>query len=147
MSDNHARKAAILEASLDGVITMDHEGKVVEFNPAAEHIFGYQGEVVAGRPLADLIVPHRLRAEHWRGLARYLATGEGTFMGRRVEMQAMRADGLEFPIELSIVCLPTDDGPPLFTGYVRDLTAQKISEQHLRANEERFRTLVEMSSD
>ena len=146
LGETGGRNAAILEAALDAVITMDHEGKVVEFNSAAERIFGYRREDAAGRNLADLIIPERLRAEHWRGLARYLATGEGPVLGKRVEMPAMRADGTEFPAELSIVRITTE-GAPLFTGYLRDLTVQKRSEDAIRASEERFRTLVEMSSD
>ena len=58
--------------------------------------------------LADLIIPERLRAEHARGLARYLATGEGPVLGKRIEMPAMRADGTEFTAELSIVRITTD---------------------------------------
>jgi len=140
------RNAAILEAALDAVITMDHEGKVVELNSAAERIFGYRREDAAGRSLADLIIPARFRAEHGQGLARYLATGEGPVLGKRLEMPAMRADGTEFPAELSIARITTD-GAPMFTGYLRDLTVQKQAEDALRASEERFRTLVEMSSD
>ena len=146
LSQTGGRNAAILEAALDAVITMDHDGKVVEFNSAAERIFGYRREDAAGRPLADLIIPERLRAEHSRGLARYLATGEGPVLGKRIEMPAMRADGTEFLAELSIVRITTD-GAPLFTGYLRDLTLQKQSEDAIRASAERFRTLVEMSSD
>ena len=146
LGETDGRHAAILEAALDAVITMDHEGKVVEFNSAAERIFGYRRGDAAGRSLADLIIPARLRAEHWRGLARYLATGEGPVLGKRLEMPAMRADGTEFPAELSIVRITTE-GPPLFTGYLRDLTVEKRSEDAIRASEERFRTLVEMSSD
>src|SRR6185503_1311903 len=140
------RNAAILEAAPDAVITMDHEGKVVELNSAAERIFGYRREDAAGRSLADLIIPARFRAEHGQGLARYLATGEGPVLGKRLEMPAMRADGTEFPAELSIARITTD-GAPMFTGYLRDLTVQKQAEDALRASEERFRTLVEMSSD
>jgi PAS domain S-box-containing protein len=142
----HSRNDAILEASLDAVITMDHHGNVVGFNAAAERMFGYAREEAMGRSLGDLIIPPRLRASHARGLARYVTTGEEQVLGRRLEMDAKRADGREFPVELSIVRLESD-GPPIFTGYIRDLTERRHAERSLRESEERFRTLVEMSSD
>ena len=124
-----ARKSAILETALDCVITMDHLGKVVDFNPAAERTFGYSRADVIGRELADLIIPPSLRERHHRGIAHYLATGEGPVLGKRLEVPAVRADGSEFPVELAITRIVTD-GPPLFTAYLRDLTDQKRSEQH-----------------
>ena len=81
---------------------MDAEGRVVEFNPAAERTFGYCQSDVVGRPLADLIIPPDLRQKHRDGLARHRETGHHTVLGRRLEMRAMRADGAQFPVELAI---------------------------------------------
>jgi PAS domain S-box-containing protein len=119
-----ARHSAILQSALDCIITMDYNGRVVEFNPAAERTFGYARDDVVGRTMAELIIPPSLRDRHAGGLARYLATGTGPILGQRLELMAMRADGSEFPIELAVtkVELP---GEPLFTGYLRDLTKQK----------------------
>ena len=125
------RKGAILRAALDAIITIDHTGRVTEWNPAAETMFGYPVDAARGGLLADLIIPPRLRDAHQRGLHHYLATGEGPLLGRRIEVEAVRADGAEFPVELSITRLPTD-GPPLFTGFVRDLTARKQAEEAVR---------------
>jgi PAS domain S-box-containing protein len=125
--NSEARKAAILESALDAIITMDSRGRIQEFNPAAERIFGYASADVLGRELADLLVPERLRAQHRRGLEHYLATGEGPVLGTRIEMPALRADGTEFPVELSIT-LVHGPGPPMFTGYLRDVTARKQAE-------------------
>jgi PAS domain S-box-containing protein len=129
--ESEARTAAILETALDAIITIDHQGNVVEFNAAAERTFGYARTEVIGREMAALIMPERLREAHRRGLARYLATGEGPALGKRLEMTAMRADGTEFPVELAITRIPLD-GPPLFTGYVRDITARKRAEETQR---------------
>jgi two-component system cell cycle sensor histidine kinase/response regulator CckA len=137
-----ARRAAIVEAALDGVITMDHEGKVVDFNPAAERIFGYRQADAVGRPLADLLIPPGLRLAHRQGLARYLATGRGTVLGKRLEMSALRADGTELPVELSIACVRAE-GSPLFIGFVRDLTEQRRTEQALRASEAKYRAIFD----
>src|SRR5213596_1235241 len=84
--------SAIVATALDAIITMDHHGNVVEFNPSAERIFGYTRAEAVGRPLATLIIPPLLRAEHRAGLKRYLAGGDGTVIGHKLELIAMRSD-------------------------------------------------------
>ena len=121
-----ARTRAMLDAALDGVVMVDHLGAIIEFNPAAERIFGYGREAVVGRQMVDLIVPPAYRAAHSAGFQRYLATGESTVLGKRIEIRGMRADGSEFPLELSIAAVDVG-GEPVFTAYVRD-----ISDQHRR---------------
>ncbi len=131
---SEARKAAILDSALDCIVTIDHEGRITEFNPAAERTFGYRRDEVVGNHLADVIIPPSLREKHRRGLARYLATGEARMLGRRIEITAVRSDGSEFPVELAITRIPFDE-PPSFTGYLRDITERKQSEQELRRSE------------
>ena len=131
---SEARKAAILDSALDCIVTIDHQGLITEFNPAAEQTFGYRREQVVGRQLADIIIPPSLRETHRQGFARYLATGEARVLGRRLEMTAIRADGSEFPVELAITRIPTD-GLPSFTGFLRDITKRKRAEQELRRSE------------
>jgi PAS domain S-box-containing protein len=101
---------------------------------------------VLGRQLADLVIPPSLREAHAQGLRRYLATGEGSAIGKRVELSAMRADLSEFPIELSIarVELP---GLPMFTAHARDISERKRVEETLLLNESRYRDLFENASD
>jgi PAS domain S-box-containing protein len=135
---SEARKSAILDSALDCILTIDHEGCIAEFNPAAERTFGYHRDEVVGKRLADVIIPPSLREAHRQGLARYLATGEARVLGRRIEMPAIRADGSEFPVELTITRIPTD-GPPSFTGYLRDITERKQSEMELRQTEAHLR--------
>jgi diguanylate cyclase (GGDEF)-like protein/PAS domain S-box-containing protein len=120
-------KGAVLESSLDAIVTMDHEGKIVEFNPAAGLTFAYKREQVIGRPMAELIIPPRLREAHHRGLAHYLATGEGPVLGKRLELTAIRSDGTEFPIELAITPIKSGSAP-LFTAFIRDITGRKEAE-------------------
>ncbi len=131
---SEARKAAILESALDCIVTIDHEGCITEFNPPAEHTFGYRRNEVLGKHLADVIIPPSLREKHRQGFARYLATGEARVLGKRIEMTAVRADGSEFPVELAIARIPLE-GPPSFTGYLRDITERKRAEQALRRSE------------
>ena len=131
---SEARKAAILDSALDCIVTIDHEGCIIEFNPAAERTFGYRRDEVLGQQLADVIIPPALRERHRQGFARYLATGEARVLGKRIEMTAVRADGSEFPAELAITRIPLD-GPPSFTGYLRDITERKQAEEELRRSE------------
>jgi PAS domain S-box-containing protein len=129
--ESEARKRAMFESALDCVITMDHEGKVVEFNPAAEKTFRYQKGEVIGRQLADLIIPPGSREKHREGMKRYTDSGKSAIIGRRIEVTAMRADGAEFPAELALTRVDINE-QPLFTAYLRDITARKRSEELLR---------------
>ena len=122
--ESEARKSAMLEASLDCIVSMDHRGRVLEFNAAAERTFGWSADEVVGREMAEFIIPPALRDAHRGGLARYLETGEGAVIGNRIEITGMRRDGSEFPVELTIVRAPLD-GPPLFTGFIRDISERK----------------------
>jgi PAS domain S-box-containing protein len=132
---SEARKAAILESALDAIITVDHEGNIVEFNPAAEKMFGWARFEAVGKPLVDLIVPLSLKQRHLQGMARYLAKGEGRALHRRLELMALRSDGTEFPVELGVTRIPFS-GPPMFTGYIRDITERKRMEDELRGRAE-----------
>jgi PAS domain S-box-containing protein len=131
---SEVRKAAIVDSALDCIVTIDHEGCITEFNPPAERTFGHRRDEVLGKHLADIIIPPSMREKHRQGFARYLATGEARVLGKRIEMTAVRADGSEFPVELAIARIPLE-GPPSFTGYLRDITERKRAEQELRRSE------------
>jgi PAS domain S-box-containing protein len=131
---SEVRKAAIVDSALDCILTIDHEGCITEFNPAAENTFRYRRDEVLGKHLADVIIPPSLREKHRQGFARYLATGEARVLGKRIEMTAVRADGSEFPVELAITRIPLE-GPPSFTGHLRDITERKRAELELRRSE------------
>ena len=131
---SEVRKAAIVDSAIDCIVTIDHEGAITEFNPAAEHTFGYRRDEVLGKHLADVIIPPSLREMHRQGFARYLATGQARVLGKRIEMTAVRADGSEFPVELAITRIPLE-GPPSFTGYLRDITERNRARQELRRSE------------
>jgi PAS domain S-box-containing protein len=131
LRDSEARMTAIVETALDPIVSMDDAGRIVEFNPAAERVFGYRRAEVLGREMAEVIIPPQLRDQHRSGLGRYLAVGEGRVLDQRLELTAMRADQTEFPIELAIARMPSG-GPLLFTGYLRDITDQKRAESLVR---------------
>jgi len=136
-----ARHGAMVEVALDAIVSMDHAGRVLEFNPAAERMFGWKRADAIGRDMAELLIPPRMHGEHRLGLQRYLETGEAHVLGRRFETAAVRADGTEFPIELAIARI-SSQGPPVFTGFIRDLTEKKSAEAALRSLEARLRTVV-----
>ncbi|MDB6124361.1 MAG: Multi-sensor signal transduction histidine kinase [Pedosphaera sp.] len=144
LRESENRKSAILSASLDAIITMDHQGKVVDFNPAAETIFGYRSEEAIGRHLADLIIPERLRERHYQGLAKYLATGKGPVLNKRIELPALHANGHEFPVEISINPISGME-PPMFTATLRDISERKQAEEALRQSETLLRTVTNES--
>jgi PAS domain S-box-containing protein len=128
LMESEARKTSILDSALDAVITIDQEGRIVDFNEAAVAMFGYTREEAFQREMLELIIPPSLRQQHTEAFARHLATGERTIIGKRVTLTGMRADGSEFPVELSITRSELS-ARPFFTGYVRDLTETRQAEK------------------
>ena len=133
VGESEARKRAMLDAALDAVITIDGGGRIVEVNAAVEAVFGHRPEALVGRELGEALVPPSLRDRHRAGLAR----GSGKLLGKRVEITALHADGREFPVELTITRIDVP-GPPMYTGYVRDITDRVERERELRASRARI---------
>jgi PAS domain S-box-containing protein len=134
---SESRMRAMLEAALDAVVTMDNRGRILEWNRAAEAIFGYRAHEVVEKDMAELIVPPSLRARHRQGLARFLETEHSTILDRRIELTGMHKNGTEFPMELTVTRIPLP-GPPTFTAYLRDITDRKQVEAELRASRTRL---------
>lgn len=129
--DNEERTRAILRTANDAFITMDSGGRIVDWNERAETMFGWPREEALGRILADTIVPERFRARHTRGFNQLRATDDSELLNRRLEWIALRRDGAEFPIELTI--WPTGRGPErTFNTFVRDITDQQRNAEAIR---------------
>lgn len=124
------RLQGLIDAALDCIVSVDQHGMIIEFNRAAERVFGYQAAVVLGQPMADLIIPPDYRQRHQAGMQRHLESGELNAMGRRMELEAMRADGSRFPCELTLLRQDLD-GHPIFTAFMRDITERKLDEKRL----------------
>lgn len=122
--NSEGRRAAIMDCALDAILCMDESGFITDWNLAATSIFGWSREEVMGRLLADVVIPPAWRDAHREGLARYLKTDRGEFVGKRVEVTAIRRDGGEFPVELAITRVQGRP-PSCFLGFIRDISATK----------------------
>jgi diguanylate cyclase (GGDEF)-like protein/PAS domain S-box-containing protein len=125
------RWQAIITLTPDGVVCIDATSKLIEFNPAAESIFGWKKQEVIGRSMVEILIPEHHRMAHQEGLARFVRTGEAHILNRHIEITALRRDGSEFPIELSITATQ-ENGCPVFTAYIRDISERKKTEVELR---------------
>lgn len=133
---SESRKLAILQSSMDAIVTADTDGRIVEFNAAAEAMFGRTVAQVLGQPWYEVIVPPRHRQAHQAGIAHYLATGDARALNRRIELEALHASGAVFPVEVTMVPVQTSAGA-MFTATLRDITKRRRAERDLAAARQR----------
>ncbi len=134
--------ATIIEAAPDSVIVIKSNSEVVRWNDEAERTLGWRSEEAVGKYLYDLIIPHRFRDAHKKGLHRFLQTGEGPVLNRRIELPALRRDGTEVQMEFSISPVKMKD-EYYFISFLRDITQRKEMEK-ARA---RLISIIESSPD
>jgi two-component system sensor histidine kinase/response regulator len=127
---NEEKFHAIFEASFDAIIGMDAEGRMTDCNHQAEKIFGWKKNEIIGKKLGDMIVPPEFRELHERGLKKFLATGIGSVLYKTIEVDALRANGERFPIQLSITPINLG-GKYLFMGFIADITERKRTHSEL----------------
>jgi diguanylate cyclase (GGDEF)-like protein/PAS domain S-box-containing protein len=147
------RQLRVLDAAMDAIISINDEGRVTYFNESAETMFGLPKKKVIDHDLTEIIIPERYRPKHRLGLERALNNTGGELTRTRVELSALRADGSEFPIELTIT--ENRGGPQRLTAFIRDLTELKLSEREMKlardeaiaANNAKARFLDNMSRD
>ncbi len=145
LHDVAAIRGLILNSALDAVVTIDSMGSIVEFNPAAESMFGVTAEAVHGRMLEEIIIPERYRDAHREGMRHFRNTGEGPVLNRRLELTALRADGTEFPVELAIVPVPQPTGT-LFTAWLRDISERAHAQSLLMRQEQLAQAVAEAAT-
>ena len=149
LRDSELRMRQTMDAALDAIIIIDTQGLVRFWNQPAVNMFGFSKEESIGNRLSELIIPHKYREAHERGMKHYLNTGEGPVLNKTIEITGLRKSGEEFPIDISIV--PIDqDGIRLFCAFIRDITVRKQEEQlrneaqqALIRNEEELRKMNE----
>jgi PAS domain S-box-containing protein len=140
LSDSAQRLRAVLDSALSAVIVIDSRGMITEWNACAERTFGWQKEEAIGQDLGRLVMLPKDRDAHRRGMERFLATSEIRVIGRLLEMTAVRRDGTEFPIELSITVLRTEDQLS-FCGFLTDVTEKKLAQSRLQGQLSRLHLL------
>lgn len=146
LRETEERNHDTVQSALDAIISIDHEGRIIEFNPSAEKVFGWTRDEVLQKELSEVLIPERLRASHRHGFATLVASESKRPAPRRMALPALRADGLEILIELTLARLG-HSVPPCYTAFIRDITAQAQSEARLAESQRRYRDLVESSHD
>ena len=144
---NEARVRLVLDTAHDAYVGMLADGKVVAWNLQAAATFGYTREEAVGRPLAELIIPASMRDAHLRGLARFLATGEGPILNRRLELTAVHRDGHEFPVEVTVTSPVRSDGGTFFGAFLRDISERRRHEAELRQAKEAAEAATQAKSE
>ncbi len=142
LRESETRMRAVLNAAVTAVLVIDATDKIIDWNARAEQIFGWPREEALGRNLGETIIPERYREAHNRGMKHFLKTGEGPVLNRLIELSALRRDGTEFPVELSIS--PMKNGEVVtFCGFINDITERKKAAEALAL----LAAIVESSDD
>jgi PAS domain S-box-containing protein len=145
MAGAAARLQGLVDSALDAIVVTDPSSRILEWNHHAQTLFGWTEAEVRGRTLGETIIPHRYRGAHNRGVEHYLKTGEGPILNRRIEISALRRDGREFPVELTVAAARWGS-EVVFTSFIRDITERKQGEAHLAAQYAVTRVLAETST-
>lgn len=142
LDESELRMRSVIDSANEAFVGMDADGFVFDWNRQAELTFGWKRDEVIHKSVAELIIPERFREAHKRGLHHFRRSGGGVALNRRLEMNAMRRDGREFPVELSIWSIP-NASVCLFGAFVRDITERKRAEEELRELNESLEKRVE----
>jgi PAS domain S-box-containing protein len=154
LAASEARLAATVGSALDAIMVTDEHGTIIDLNAQASACFGYERADAIGKPMAELIVPERMRDAHAAGMERFRRSREAKIIGKRIEIDALHADGHEFPIELAIGVANLGDSM-LFVAYARDISRRRNDEaalleakdQAYAANHAKSRFLAVMSHE
>ena len=146
MNENEEIFRKISDAANDAIITADSEGNITYWNNATVKMFGYSAEETVGKTLHRKIIPERFRDAHLNGFKKFCSTGQGAIIGKTVELAAIRKDGTEFPIELSLSGVKIK-GKWNAIGIIRDITERKIVEEKISEVAKRYHDLFEYGND
>ncbi|HVG44498.1 MAG TPA: ATP-binding protein [Longimicrobium sp.] len=146
VSPAEARLRAVIDSALDAIVTTDADSVITGWNAHAETMFGWSAEEALGRTLAETIIPPQHRAAHAAGVRRLLATGEGPILNQRVEITALRRDGRELPVELTVAQAQGGGGSVVFSAFIRDLSERRRTEARLAAEHGVTRVLAELET-
>jgi two-component system cell cycle sensor histidine kinase/response regulator CckA len=142
LRQSEQRTRVIIDNALDAVVSMNSAGVITDWSAQAERMFGWSRAEAVGKQMSDTIIPPKYREAHTKGLKKFLKTGEGPVLNKRIEITALSRDGREFPVELAISPAKVG-GMWTISAFMRDLTEQKKAQVDLKAGEERYRELFE----
>lgn len=131
LRESEAKFRSVMESAIDAIISGDVSGNIRSWNSAATALFGYNEDEVIGRPI-EVIIPEHFRKLHRDGMHRVSSGGPSHVIGKTVELAALRKDGSEFPVELSLAMWFLDD-ERYYTGIIRDISERKQAEQKFRS--------------
>lgn len=142
---SEARLRSVIDSSLDAIITIDSHSRIIDWNRPASQIFGWSEEEALGSSLPDMIIPPQYREAHRKGVKRFLATGEGAFLDRRIEITAVDRSGREFPVELTVST--SGRGPQVrFSAFIRDISERRNADRRRSVEQKTIRILSESRS-
>ncbi|HCY63374.1 MAG TPA: hypothetical protein DHV59_11205 [Oxalobacteraceae bacterium] len=146
LADSENLKNAILQAALDCIISFDEQGCIIDFNPAAERAFGHARADIIGQPFAERLLTPASRALFLQGLADLQRNSDSPFHKRRIELSAMHAEGMHFPVEVAVAPIALGERI-VFTAYMRDISEWKQSQAIMADSEARYRQLIDLSPE
>jgi PAS domain S-box-containing protein len=146
LEESEARLRGITESAQDAILMVDSQGNVSFWNPAAEKILGYSGKEILGKNLHERLAPSRYLDTHRLAFAEFIQTGKGKAIGRTIELEAVRKDGEEIPISLSLSSVLLEEGWHA-VGIIRDITEMKLATQAIEEEAIRRRLIFEQSRD
>ena len=145
-SIDNTQNDLIIENALDAFIAIDSDGIIIGWNKQAEIYFGWSRQEAIGLALVDTIIPARYRQAHVQAMEKYLATGEGSILNKRIELSALHRNGYEFPVELSVTPLRGHD-TIAFSACIRDITERQQAKEALQNSEARLRAIVDNAAE
>ena len=145
LRESEERTRLILDTALDAVVTLDENGHIIGWNLQAERIFGWPRQEIIGQPVVSTIIPERYREAHLKGIERYLTSEVGEMLNKRIELPGLHRDGHEFPLEIAITAVRSKSGT-IFSGFLRDLTERRRTEDALLKSEEQRRQAQKMEA-
>lgn len=145
ISESEERFRSISTVAQDAIIVMDSEGLISFWNKAAEELFGYRTEEAVGQMLANLLIPERYRTDHANALKHFKNTGQGQMINKTIETEAVKQNGTEFPVELSVTAVQLDRSWSA-VGIIRDISARKEAEDQARQHEAELAHLARLST-
>lgn len=141
LEQSEERNRLIMNSALNAIINIDSKGKITFWNTKAEKIFGWKREEVIGKLLSETIIPNQHKLGHEEGMKHYLNTGEGPVLNKQLELPAINKEGIEFPIEISIIPIKQNN-ELFFCSFIQDISKRKTAEKKLKFQEEKYRNII-----